>query len=470
MNHSLCESITWEARFRASFFVFLLGRLTCSYLLAQSPPQPREQLLELAQDLLEKRQYEEALPLLHQFRQLSPGDSRGEFFLGMALAQAGRLREAAAKLLQAVECDPQRQNYRLAAASVLNKLKDYQRGIEVLTSSSLSPDPASLWLLADLYYQRDQMSEALAALDRLERLQPGQLRVKIKRGRIELILGQFESASASFQAALDQDPSSGSAQHGLGLALMRASRSEEALGAFNRAVGLEPENALFLLDLGKQQLEMGRVQEALEQLHQAETLGAPPAVLYELARAYRRAGDLTRARIYTQRFQQRNQRKQQQREERRHLNRLLEAGQNHLRQGQVQEALEKFREIVALDPLSRPAQAYLVKIYLSSRLEARAWPHLQVLQTHYPNDFETCFLLATYRYQSRQYRQAEPVALRAKSMRADYGEVRNLLGLILLALGRREEAVAEFKVALQLEPERIEFRRNYEHALSEPNQ
>ena len=470
MNHSLCESISWEVRYRASLFVFLLGKLICCCLLAHAQPQPKEQLLELAQGLLEKRKYEEALPLLYQFRQLSPGDSRGEFFLGMALAQAGRLQEAVAELLVAVEREPQNQSYRLGAASVLSELEDYRRGIEVLTSSDSTPDPPSLWLLADLHYQHDQMSEALAVLDRLEQLQPGQFRVKIKRGRIELILGQFEAALASFGAALDQDPASGSAQRGLGLALMRASRPAEALHAFSRAVELEPENALFLLDLGRQQLEMGQVQEALKQLHQAEGLGAPPAVLYELARAYRRSGDLSRARTYSQRFQQSSQRKQQQREEKRHLNQLLEEGQNRLQQGQIREALEKFRKVVELDPLNRPAQAYLVKIYLSSQLEARAWPHLQVLQTHYPDDFETCFLLATYRYQSRQYGEAEPLALRAKSMRADHGEVRNLLGLILLALGRREEAVAEFTVATRLEPERIEFRRNYEHALSRLNQ
>jgi tetratricopeptide (TPR) repeat protein len=86
-----------------------------------------------------------------------------------------------------------------------------------------------------------------------------------------------------------------------GLALARAAKSEEALAAFQQAVRLDPKNAEAHASLGKTQLTLGHVHEAIPELLGALRLDPGNTQAKRLlSQAYRRAGDAQNAAKYAE--------------------------------------------------------------------------------------------------------------------------------------------------------------------------
>jgi Flp pilus assembly protein TadD len=86
-----------------------------------------------------------------------------------------------------------------------------------------------------------------------------------------------------------------------GLALARAAKSEEALAAFQQAVRLDPKNAEAHANLGKTQLTLGHVHEAIPELLGALRLDPGNTQAKRLlSQAYRRAGDAQNAAKYAE--------------------------------------------------------------------------------------------------------------------------------------------------------------------------
>ena len=99
---------------------------------------------------------------------------------------------------------------------------------------------------------------------------------------------EFPEAIESLQIALRMDPSYVAAHHNLGLAYANTGRPDLAIGAFERALELDPERADIRTQLGGLLLmQMNQPQEALVQLeHAARQSGQPDAVyLYASALA-----------------------------------------------------------------------------------------------------------------------------------------------------------------------------------------
>jgi len=68
--------------------------------------------------------------------------------------------------------------------------------------------------------------------------------------------------------------------------------------------------------------------------------------------------------------------------------------------------------------------------------------------------------MAKYWCQQKDFEQARAYAERVKSFRPGHAELRNLLGHIYLGLGRQDSALREFEAAVQLAPDRSDFREN----------
>jgi Flp pilus assembly protein TadD len=84
-----------------------------------------------------------------------------------------------------------------------------------------------------------------------------------------------------------------------GLALARAAKPEEALAAFQQAVELDPKNAEAHANMGKTQLTLGHVNEAIPELREALRLDPGNTQAKRLlSQAYRRAGDAENAAKY----------------------------------------------------------------------------------------------------------------------------------------------------------------------------
>jgi tetratricopeptide (TPR) repeat protein len=227
-------------------------------------------------------------------------------------------------------------------------------------SNAVALDPDQFgwhYYLASMHTAEGELDEALDELDRVLELRPGDLPSLIRRGRVLLDLGRTEEAEKAFEAALELDPDSAAAHHGLGEVRYEQERLDEAIERFERALELQPEaNALH----------------------------------YKLGLAYRKAGDMDRAR-------------------------------EHL-------SLNRSGEVLFPDPLI----AVLDRFLHGSR------PHVKAgNRAMEEGDLE----LAAEHY--REAVKADP-----KDALAQYN-----LGFVLARLGRRDEAERRFRQAIELDPD-----------------
>jgi tetratricopeptide (TPR) repeat protein len=91
-------------------------------------------------------------------------------------------------------------------------------------------------------------------------------------GRYQDGMRAWDKAAAAYQLAVEADPRHAEAHNGLGVALARLGRHEEAESALRQAVGIEPRRAHMRSNLGFMMLQAGRVSEALAELKAAVRL------------------------------------------------------------------------------------------------------------------------------------------------------------------------------------------------------
>ncbi len=424
------------------------------------------------QELIRGKQLTEALQLFDRVKQQDPADSRPFFYSGVALLEAGRLRQAGAEFRGALALDPERPEYVLLYAETLQRL-----GLKDSANTTLAPleDPArwealdagELWLLGDLYLRVDRLEESLRALRLFQQSHPADPRVALRRGEIQLRQGDYAEAEASYREAAGT-AAGASARYGLGLALWKQGRLEEALQELRRALELQPDNREVQYHLGMVALDLDQPEDALRYLEPLEAVGEQyPFVYSALARAYRRAGNVERSRALFERFQQTQVREYDADAARKRADAGVSRALEELQQGRVTQARGLFEEVLADHPGHWVAHKYLARIYLDSRQWGSAFSHLQFMEGARPEDFDTHSLLAEYWYARRQYPRAQGHAERAKALRPGDPDLRNLLGNVYLALDLRSEALAEYQAAVRLAPERADFQRNLK-SLSPP--
>src|SRR6267378_1220549 len=146
----------------------------------------------------------ESVRILNSAKQSAPQDSRPYFYCGMALAQAGRMRDAASELGEAVHLAPEQLHYRVFQAHVLEQLKQTSATQEALAALQDKKrlehlDLAWLRLLADVYYRLQMTDEALQILDLWANRDPTDARIDLYRGQVYVVKSQADMALSCFR-------------------------------------------------------------------------------------------------------------------------------------------------------------------------------------------------------------------------------------------------------------------------------
>ncbi len=433
-----------------------------------TPLQDPAPTLEEGLRLLGEDRPEAALRQFAAFKTAHPGDARSYYYSAVALLRLGQQREAAAELQAALRLDPGSARAALLYAEVLSGLGHEGAARDALVlfeepTVRQELEPPRLWQLSDLYYRLDRLDEALAVLDELAGSQAGGPGVEQRRAEILLALSRFEEASEAFGRVLASDENSAPAHYGLGLAEWRLGKLDEALGHLERAVQLAPESTPSIYQLGLLLADLGRFEEALARLSSIAPRGAEmPEIYGALSRVHRRLGNREDARAFLEQFEAAQQKRQEERDRNRQVERLLAQASGALREGRISEARGLLLEAVAADARNGTAQAYLAKIYLSSRRWADAERHLVALESIRGDDFEVHFLWAQFHRSKDRPQEALRRAEAALRLRPADGELHNLLGNLYLDLGRERDALVAYRTAVSLSPDRKDFRLNLE--------
>jgi len=221
--------------------------------------------------------------------------------IGIADAHLNRGEESVTALRQAATFAPQEEEHWLNLTRELMELSNFPEAVTE-AQHGLAPNPKSYalrlrlgaaYLAAGRYAESESVfRDLVAAGDPLPLGYVGLAQVLLRTGR---------AADAATELA-DAEKKLGTKfllSYFRGLALARAAKPEEALAAFQQAVQLDSKNAEAHTNLGKIELTLGRVNEAIPELHEALRLDPGNTQAKRLlSQAYRRAGDAENAAKY----------------------------------------------------------------------------------------------------------------------------------------------------------------------------
>ena len=193
-----------------------------------------------------------------------------------------------------------------------------------------------------------------------------------------------------------------------------------------------------------------------------------PEIYYSLARAYGKQNEPERAAEYSAKFQEINSGKRKREGQIREAEKRIQLGERSLDENKKEEARALFEEALQIDPLSWDARGYLAEMFLSAgKLEA-AYHHLAKMEEIDPESTVGNYLMASYYYQYGEFERARVYAERVKASLPANSKLRNLLGNIYIGLGRRQQAIEEYEAAVNLSPERDDYRWNLRTAKETP--
>lgn len=329
----------------------LLIALACAApLLAQGTP------VEAAWDLLAKGQRGQAVGLLERILGANPGDGEARLLLGSILVEDGKGSEAIAQLKEAVRLLPRSPLAHNALGEAFNGVGDMSAARPEF-EKAVALDPKFAQAHANLGLVLVQAGESAAAARHLDRAialmgqtpdaaHPHYLRAKIHTGRNEV-----EKAATELKTAVSLRPDFAEAWSDLGQARKTLLDDAGAFAAFQRAVELDPENAISRYRLGAEYLRRGEARLAV--LHLGEAFRLNPedqSTLYSLQLALRQDGQLEQAGRIREKLAEVLRKIDKESQDAFTALRWNNEGAVLEKTGDVRGAMEKYRAAAALDP------------------------------------------------------------------------------------------------------------------------
>jgi len=207
-------------------------------------------------------QSEAAAAALRRAVAIAPDYTMAHANLGLILRDLGRLQEAIDALHRAIAADPdfaEGQN-RLGALYLQTERPDLAVA-HLRRATQLAPDlPEAYTNLGIALVQLNRREEATAAYARVAELKPDDPRARfnLATSRGDTAIEEIEAACQSLIAAHPELPE---AHNGLGVALQRQNRFEEALASFRRATFIKLDFAEAIVNEAMVLLVLGRYEE-----------------------------------------------------------------------------------------------------------------------------------------------------------------------------------------------------------------
>ncbi len=318
--------------------------------------EPRE-ALEKARELIGRGELEEAVSILREHLESRPEDADAHLMIGNALALLPRRIEALEAFREAIRLRPDSAPAYNIFGMALTRFVELEPA-RLAFQRALELDPGFTEAHLNLALVLAQLGEFEAAGNHAEavsRLEEDPRRAAYAHyihGWIHLEREQSEEAVGAFERALELRPDYAEAYLFLGLVRRKRLEFGQALAALQKAAELSSGDARIRHELGKEYLQADRAAEALGHLKEAARLSpGDPGILYSLFRAYRLNGRNEEARDVLDRLAEHRERADR---SRRHSLRASELNNEGVRLeegGEIRAAVGRYREALDLDPL-----------------------------------------------------------------------------------------------------------------------
>jgi tetratricopeptide (TPR) repeat protein len=191
--------------------------------------------------------------------------------LGIALANAGRTREAIEQFEQAVQIEA---DYDQAHVDLGNALLHIGKVTEAIAhyeqALRINPDYAAAHVnLGMALVNMGKVDEAMRHYRQALRINPDLVEAYVDLGNALLTEGKGPEAMAQYEEALRINPDYPQAHVNLGMALAQAGMMPEAMKHWEEALRIRPDDVLTQYNLGNALERQGHVPEAIEHYRQA---------------------------------------------------------------------------------------------------------------------------------------------------------------------------------------------------------
>jgi len=260
-------------------------------------------------------------------------------------------------------------------------------------------------------------------------------------------VGDYEKAIGAYQRALQLQPASTQIHFNLGLALYKANLMEGARDEFLRVLGTEPTNtraAILLADVYFRFGENGLVVQTLEPFR-AQAV-SNPAISYLLGTALIRENRVEEGQVFINEITRQGD----------SAAGHMMMGTAHMMAGESEQATNEFREAISRDPKLPGVHSTLGSVLFSLNKPEEARSAFQKELENNPNDFEANFYLASLLHEDQRFKEALPFIEKARLLRPGMFEAQHLHARILLAAGLPEKAREMLESLVEDRPDYIE--------------
>jgi Flp pilus assembly protein TadD len=224
---------------------------------------------------------------------LWPASPAGEAYArGVALIEQGRPDLAVEHLQSAAAASPANAQYRKALGVSLAMQKRYAEADEPFRRAcELQPALAdACYFYARNLYALDRYEPSLAVLQKLTAADPRPWRIWLGIAQAEQALARAPEAEKAFRTAIrlhTESPPSEDPRVHFGSFLFREGRLDEAAATLKQLCEARPNSARGFLELGRVEMQLGRLEAAEQHLRRALDLGAgePSQLLLDRVRA-----------------------------------------------------------------------------------------------------------------------------------------------------------------------------------------
>ncbi len=351
-------------------------------------------LNELGSLLIAENRAVEARPIFERAVRSDPRNPRARLGLAESLGELGDLEGALAALNEARALDVRHPGLEVYRATLLSDLARPGEAVEVLESLlESSPDaPEARRLLGLIAYSLNRDSQAAYALVGVLAKNPADVEARVTLGKIYFRRADYDEAGLTFARVLEDDEASEDAHFYLGEIARASQRFEEAAHHYERASSSAARKGL-----GEALLKLGRYDEAESALERALSEDTEPGeraeTLYLLGSLRNERGDAEGAVSALE---------EAAKSDPHHLETRYLLGTTLARLGRSEDArteLEAFRGLKAFEErkeklelaiLERPAEADayrpLIELYLDHGRGAEALPFLEKALALAPGD------------------------------------------------------------------------------------
>lgn len=344
---------------RGFFLLFVtISSLPCLQATSQERLSEKEEAdsLARARQILAKGQWEEGVDLLRSLVKQTPNQLEARVLLGSTLALLSHRSEAMQELEQVIRLRPDYAPGYQALGQVLARFGDIELAKGAF-ERAVKYDPSSSEARLNLALMLAQLHEFEQAGEQLDQVieQMGETEAAAYphylRGRVFNELNQSAKAAGQYRAAVALRPQYVQAYLDLGLTQRRLGGVEAAVEAFEKAAALAPARWDTNYYLGREYLAQQKAEQAVGYLQKA--LSKRPddtSILFSLAQAFRLQGNEEGARELEERLAALRRESQKLRSQSLQVSNLNDEALQLEKQGSLEEASEKLREALRIDP------------------------------------------------------------------------------------------------------------------------